>query len=139
MASPIREKQANRRIRLLLVLFVLVFAGDVRARGLAAGRRRRRTSRSLARSQHEETQTIPAGRGTIFDRTGVQLAIGEQTTTIYADPQQVRERARRSRSRRTTLLGVNANVALPGAASNKKSQFVYVAALRRSGEGGSSS
>ena len=55
--------------------------------------------------QHRETVVIPAGRGTIFDRTGVQLAIGEQATTVYADPRQVRDpragRARRgSRARR---------------------------------------
>ena len=34
------------------------------------------------------------------------------------------------------LLGVDANVALPGSCVNKKSQFVYVAALRRPGQGG---
>ena len=35
--------------------------------------------------------TIPAARGTIFDRGGVQLAIGEQATTVYADPRLVRD------------------------------------------------
>ena len=54
---------------------------------------RARTSRALAQSQHRETQKTPAGRGTIFDRTGVQLAIGEQTTTVFADPQQIRNPA----------------------------------------------
>ena len=44
----------------------------------------------LAAQQHHETCTTPAGRGTIFDRMGVQLAIGEQATTVYADPRQVR-------------------------------------------------
>ena len=40
----------------------------------------------MAARQHEHTVTVPAGRGTIFDRNGVRLAIGEQTTTVYADP-----------------------------------------------------
>ena len=47
---------------------------------------------------HEETTTTPAGRGSILDRTGVQLAIGEQDTTIYADPHMVTDaRGRRAR------------------------------------------
>src|SRR5438132_11977305 len=83
-----REKQANRRIRLLLVLFALAFAALLARgtwiQGVEAGRYAK-----LAHRQHQETRRIPAGRGTIFDRTGVQLAIGEQTTTVYADPQQV--------------------------------------------------
>ena len=40
----------------------------------------------MAERQHQETTEIPAGRGTIFDRTGEPLAIGEQATTVYADP-----------------------------------------------------
>ena len=43
----------------------------------------------LASNQHSEEVTIPAARGTIYDRGGVQLAIGEQATTIYADPRRV--------------------------------------------------
>ena len=43
----------------------------------------------MAERQHHETVAIPAGRGTIFDDTGVQLAIGEQTETVYADPRQM--------------------------------------------------
>ncbi len=44
----------------------------------------------LAAQQHHETITTPAARGTIYDRMGVQLAIGEEATTVYADPRQVR-------------------------------------------------
>src|SRR3990172_7458382 len=45
----------------------------------------------MASRQHSERIEIPAGRGTIFDRTGAPLAIGEQTTTVYADPRNVVE------------------------------------------------
>jgi cell division protein FtsI (penicillin-binding protein 3) len=45
----------------------------------------------LATRQQRELVTVPARRGTIFDRTGVPLAIGEQATTVYADPRQVRD------------------------------------------------
>ena len=43
----------------------------------------------MAVTQHRETIEIPAGRGTIYDRTGEPLAIGEQATTVYADPRNV--------------------------------------------------
>ncbi len=123
MASPIRDRQANRRIRLLLAVFVVVFAAMFARAFWLQGVQAAHLS-TLARDQHEQTQTIPAGRGTIFDRTGVQLAIGEQKTTIYADPKQVRN-ARGIVLAAHALLGVNANVLYPQL-RNKKSQFVYV-------------
>jgi cell division protein FtsI/penicillin-binding protein 2 len=45
----------------------------------------------LASNQHSEDVVIPAARGTIYDRGGVQLAIGEQAQTVYADPRQVKD------------------------------------------------
>jgi cell division protein FtsI (penicillin-binding protein 3) len=118
-----REKQANRRIRLLLVLFALAFAGLLARgtwiQGVQAGR-----YAQLAHRQHQETRRIPAGRGTIFDRTGVQLAIGEQTTTVYADPQQVTD-PRAVAIAAHALLGANGNVLYPELL-DKRSQFVYV-------------
>ena len=75
MAAPMREKHANRRIRLLLAIFVLVFgamfARAVWLQGVAAAH-----LSGLAKSQHEETQTMPAGRGTIFDRAGEVVYVG---------------------------------------------------------------
>ena len=83
-----REQQANRRIRLLLAIFVLVFAATL-ARAVWLQGVQAATLGQMAERQHRETVVIPAGRGTIFDRTGVQLAIGEQTTTVYADPREL--------------------------------------------------
>jgi cell division protein FtsI (penicillin-binding protein 3) len=123
MASPVREKHANRRIRLLLGLFVLVFAAMFARAAWLQGVEAAHLS-GLARNQHEETQTIPAGRGTIFDRTGVQLAIGEQKTTIYADPQRVRN-ARAIVLAAHEILGVDGNLLYPQLV-NRKSRFVYV-------------
>src|ERR1700681_4136086 len=79
----------------------------------------------LARSEHQVVQQLPATRGTIYDRTGVPLAIGEQRTTVYADPRQVRN-ARGIALAATSTLGVAANALYP-ALLNKASQFVYVA------------
>jgi cell division protein FtsI/penicillin-binding protein 2 len=44
---------------------------------------------AMAVRQHRETVVVPAARGTIFDRNGEPLAIGRQTTTVFANPQQV--------------------------------------------------
>ena len=81
-------KLANRRIRLVLAVFALAFvAMFVRAawlQGVRAGNYER-----LAAGQHRSTIVDPGGRGTIYDRTGVQLAIGRQATTIYANPRQI--------------------------------------------------
>jgi cell division protein FtsI/penicillin-binding protein 2 len=118
-----REKQANSRIRLLLALFALVFVGLL-ARGFWIQGIQSHRYAQLAHRQHQETRQIPAGRGTIFDRTGVQLAIGEQTTTIYADPKQVTNASAIAVAAHR-LLGVDPNALYP-ALLNKKSQFVYV-------------
>ncbi|HEX9352144.1 MAG TPA: penicillin-binding protein 2, partial [Gaiellaceae bacterium] len=83
-------KLANRRIRLVLAIFAFAFvAMFVRAawlQGIRAGNYER-----LAAGQHRATIVDPAGRGTIFDRTGVQLAIARQATTVYANPRQIRD------------------------------------------------
>ena len=83
-------KVANRRIRLLLASFVLLFGVAFLRAAWLQGVRASSFTR-LAASQHSEDVTIPAARGTIYDRGGLQLAIGEQATTIYADPLQVRD------------------------------------------------
>ena len=123
MPQPVREKQANSRIRLLLALFALAFAGvlarAVWLQSIDAGH-----LAHIAHTQHQETQKIPAGRGTIYDRTGVQLAIGEQTRTIYADPQQVTN-ARGIALAAHNLLGVNGDGLYPSLV-DKKRRFVYV-------------
>ena len=83
-------KLANRRIRLVLAIFAFAFvAMFVRAawlQGIRAGNYER-----LAAGQHLATIIDPGGRGTILDRTGVQLAIARQATTVYANPRQIRD------------------------------------------------
>src|SRR5712691_1177298 len=78
----------NRRIRLLLAVFVLAFAGLVVRAGWLQGVRAQSLAR-LGLTQHRELVTLPASRGTLFDRTGVRLALGEQATTVYANPMQI--------------------------------------------------
>ena len=84
-----RPQLVNRRIRLLLLTLLLAFAALLARAAWIQGVRASSLSQ-LATSQQHQTVTIPAGRGTIFDRMGVQLAIGEPATTVYADPRQIR-------------------------------------------------
>ena len=81
---------ANRRIRLLLAVFAIVFGVTLLRAVWLQGVQASSLSR-LAANQHRQTVTVPAGRGAIYDRTGVQLAIGRQATTVYADPLQIRD------------------------------------------------
>src|SRR5713226_7878053 len=85
-----RRSPVNRRIRLLLAILLLAFAALLGRATWLQGVRAESLARLAAR-QHREPVVISASRGTIFDRMGVQLAIGEQATTVYADPQQVRD------------------------------------------------
>ncbi|MGH3031797.1 MAG: peptidoglycan D,D-transpeptidase FtsI family protein [Gaiellaceae bacterium] len=81
-------RRANRRIRLVVAVYALVFAvALVRVAWLQAVRAD--ALDRMGTSQHRETLDVPAHRGTIFDRLGVQLAIGEPATTVYANPRQI--------------------------------------------------
>jgi cell division protein FtsI (penicillin-binding protein 3) len=79
---------ANGRIVLLAGAFaVLLGAALVRAFWLQAVQGD--AYAAMATRQHRETVVVPAGRGTIFDRNGEPLAIGEQAMTVFANPRQV--------------------------------------------------
>ncbi|HVM68497.1 MAG TPA: penicillin-binding protein 2 [Gaiellaceae bacterium] len=116
-------KVANRRIRLLLAVFALAFACTLaRAawlQGVQAG-----TFAEMASRQHLETRVVPAGRGTIFDRTGEPLAIGQQATTVYADPRLVQD-PRATAAAAARILGLDANELYPLLADRSR-HFVYL-------------
>jgi len=86
----------NSRLRLLLLIILLTFAAlgaraawiqTVRASSLAA----------RAQAQTKADLVLPAGRGTVFDRLGTPLAIGEQATDVIADPMQISDPRREAR------------------------------------------
>lgn len=83
-------KLANRRIRLLVAVFAIVF-GLTLMRAVWLQGVRAQSLGQMAASQHRQTVTVSANRGTIYDSTGVQLAVGEQALTVYADPLQIRD------------------------------------------------
>jgi cell division protein FtsI/penicillin-binding protein 2 len=86
--SSRRGNRVNRRVRLLLAVLVGLFGVMLLRAGWLQAVRASSLSR-LAHVQQREVVTIPARRGTLYDRNGVEVAIGEQATTVYADPRQV--------------------------------------------------
>jgi cell division protein FtsI (penicillin-binding protein 3)/stage V sporulation protein D (sporulation-specific penicillin-binding protein) len=118
------DRRANRRIRLILATFIIVF-GIALARAGWLQVVHAATYGEQAQRMHEETLTTPAGRGSILDRTGVQLAIGEQDHTVYADPHMVTD-ARGVALTAHRLFGVDADKLYPKLL-DKTSRFVYVA------------
>jgi cell division protein FtsI (penicillin-binding protein 3) len=79
---------ANRRIAFLGVVFALLL-GVALVRAFWIQVVDGSAYAAMAVRQHRETVVVAAGRGTIFDRNGEPLAIGEQMTTVYANPRQI--------------------------------------------------
>ncbi len=117
-------RRANHRIRLLLVGFAFLFVVALGRAAWVQGAQHDRLSK-MAITQHRETIEVPAGRGTIYDRTGEPLAIGEQATTIYADPRNVAD-AQRAALVAAKTLGVEADALYPILKDRSKG-FVYIA------------
>ena len=113
----------NSRLRLLLLIILLTFAAlgaraawiqTVRASSLAA----------RAQAQTKADLVLPAGRGTVFDRLGTPLAIGEQATDVIADPMQISDPRREARIA-ARVLGIPFRP-LYRALSDRSRGFVYV-------------
>jgi cell division protein FtsI (penicillin-binding protein 3) len=117
------NRLVNRRIRLLLAALTLAFAGLlVRATWLQSVRAE--SLSRLGQTQHRETVALPAGRGTIYDRVGVELGLGERATTVYANPKQIANPRTAALAVERTL-GLDADRVLPLLA-DRTHGFVYV-------------
>jgi cell division protein FtsI (penicillin-binding protein 3) len=116
-------RTANVRIRVLFaafgVLFLVTLGRAAWIQGVHGG-----AYEALASRQHREPVELPAGRGTIFDRTGEPLAIGEQATTVYADPRSI-ENPRRAAAAAGKALDVDADE-LYERLTDRSKGFVYV-------------
>jgi cell division protein FtsI (penicillin-binding protein 3) len=117
-------RQANRRIRLLIAVFALIFlAAFGRVAWLQAVKAH--ALDRIATSQHREERTVPARRGTIYDRLNRQLAYGERATTVYANPRQIVD------ARAAAIVAGRALELEPGdlyeLLSDRSKGFVYVA------------
>jgi cell division protein FtsI (penicillin-binding protein 3) len=119
----VTPRLVDRRIRLLLIVIVVTFAGAfgraVWLQGVRAG-----PLSKLAATQQRQTVDVPARRGTIFDRNGVPLALGERATTVYADPTQILD-ARAVAVAAEKTLDVDAEELYPQLLDRRRS-FVFV-------------
>jgi cell division protein FtsI (penicillin-binding protein 3) len=117
------NRLVNRRIRLLLMVLTVAFGGLLMRATWLQGVRAESLSR-LGQTQHRESVTLPASRGTIYDRAGVELGLGERATTVYANPKQIlNPRAAALAVERT--LGLDADRLYPTLADRTRG-FVYV-------------
>jgi cell division protein FtsI (penicillin-binding protein 3)/stage V sporulation protein D (sporulation-specific penicillin-binding protein) len=113
----------NSRIRLLLLCIVVTF-GALLLRATWIATVRASSLSQMAQLQTKATVVLPAGRGTILDAMGTPLALGEQATTVFADPRQVRRPVAEARTA-ARVLGVKARP-LAALLADRKRAFVYV-------------
>lgn len=113
----------NSRIRLLLLAIVVAF-GVLLGRAAWIATVRAASLSSFAQAQTKATVVLPAGRGTIYDAMGTPLALGEQATTVYADPHEV-TRPRAEAAAAARVLGLKANDVL-SALATRNTHFVYI-------------
>jgi cell division protein FtsI (penicillin-binding protein 3)/stage V sporulation protein D (sporulation-specific penicillin-binding protein) len=92
----LKARVVNSRLRLLLLVILLTF-GVLGARAAWLQTVRASSLAALAQAQTKFDLTLPASRGTIYDRNGVSLAIGEQATDVIADPMQISQPRREAR------------------------------------------
>ncbi len=80
---------------------------------------------NLALKQRLDTVTLPADRGSIFDRTGHDLALSVQQPTVWANPQVVSDPAGYA-AKLAPVVGVPVST-LTARLSDTSLQFVYIA------------
>jgi cell division protein FtsI (penicillin-binding protein 3) len=120
----VKPAATNRRIVVLAASFVLVLSVALgRAFWLQAVQGD--AYAAMAVRQHRETVVVPAARGTIFDRNGEPLAIGERTITVFANPMQV-DQPNELTLAAVQELGVDPDVLYPQLLDRSRG-FVYVA------------
>jgi cell division protein FtsI/penicillin-binding protein 2 len=113
----------ERRIGLLFALFLfLLGAATLRATWIGTVKAGALGARAV--QQQVEDMVVPARRGTIMDRHGMDLAVSEDAVTVFAHPFLIDDPARVS-ARLAPLLGVPADELLKKL-SDRKSTFVYL-------------
>jgi cell division protein FtsI (penicillin-binding protein 3) len=114
----------DRRIGALFAVFLvlLMFAG---LRSAYLGTVKHDDLKSRARAQQVEDVTVPARRGTITDRNGVELAVSENSITVYGNPKVVQNPSEIARQL-SPFLGVSQGD-LVTKLSDRTKGFVYLA------------
>ncbi|MDP8943325.1 MAG: penicillin-binding protein 2 [Actinomycetota bacterium] len=114
----------ERRIGLLFGLFLLALL-LVTARAAWLGTVRAGDLRGRAVAQQVEELAVPARRGTITDRHGVELAISEEAATVFANPFLVKDPARAA-ARLSPVIGLPVE-RLQRPLADRRRGFAYLA------------
>jgi cell division protein FtsI/penicillin-binding protein 2 len=112
------------RLTILLAVMALAFLG-IGARLVELQTRDQTHLQSLGVGQRVQTVTLPAERGSIFDRNGVDLALSVPQTTIVADPHVIHNP--KSFAAKLAPVVVVDEADLEAKLSQPKSRFAYVA------------
>jgi cell division protein FtsI (penicillin-binding protein 3) len=113
----------EKRIGLLFAMFlVLLSIAALRATWLGTVRSGSLSDRAV--SQQIENVDDPAQRGTIYDRNGVELAVSEDSTTVFANPMQIKDPAKVA-AQLAPLMGVKEDELLRKL-SDRTTGFVYL-------------
>jgi len=113
----------ERRIGLLFALFLMLLAlAALRATWLGTVRSGSLSERAV--SQQIEDIADPASRGTIFDRNGVELAVSEDSVTVFAHPFLIDDPMKVA-AKLAPLIGLTEDELLRKL-SNRKLTFVYL-------------
>jgi cell division protein FtsI (penicillin-binding protein 3) len=123
----VSQRAANRRIRLLGAALALALAVALARAGWIQVVRASSLAR-LADAQQTQTIPVPAPRGSIFDRNGVEVAANEEAVTISANPKLIKAPGMASmRAARVLGLDQRGEAALLRALADRAKGFVYVA------------
>lgn len=114
----------DRRIGLLFAVFV-VLIGAASARAAWLGTAGSADLKERAVSQQTEEIVVAAQRGTIVDRNGVELAVSEDSATVYANPMLIHDPVGVA-ARLAPILGAD-EAELVEALADRSRGFVYLA------------
>ena len=113
----------QRRVSLLFTLFLLLLAGAV-VRGMWLGTVQGQDLRGRAVAQQVEEVAVSARRGTITDRNGLELAVSEDSSTVYANPFLIKDPGSVA-GQLSPLTGIDYETLIKKLA-NRKQGFVYL-------------
>jgi cell division protein FtsI/penicillin-binding protein 2 len=113
----------QRRIGLLFTVFLLLLAGAI-GRGFWLGTVEGKDLRGKAVAQQVEDVDVSAQRGTITDRHGLELAVSEDSASVYANPFLIKNPASVA-GQLSPLIGLDYDTLIRKLA-NRKQGFVYL-------------
>jgi cell division protein FtsI/penicillin-binding protein 2 len=128
LARGSRPVRTRRRLVSVYVVFAMLFLAIVVRVGLV---QTTESAKYVADGETKRLHTteLPAGRGTIFDRNGIEMAMTVPATTIWADPRLMKGDAKMEAvAQLVPVLGLDAKEAqqLATRLNADKSEFAYV-------------